>query len=352
MFGLRLRYWLLVVAVVGFCAAYVFYWRALAREVERGFEEWTVARIAEGYDIRFDSYRVEGFPGRIELTVERPMAADPRHHAAWSWAAERVRALAQPWNLRHVIVDLGQSHGFGWDQDGERRTLKVTANSAKASFRMRGPDSIERAAADLLGLSISGDGLAQPVAVQRLQVHQRLNGGEDKDRPAGSFNLSVEAEKTALPPDQSGPLGPDLRQFNATFLLAPPLPKGPDDIVQWRDQGGSVDVTNFALAWGPLDMRGNGTLSLDKQMRLLAALSSEVRGFKETINALAEAGRMRPNVARTAQQALDLMARPGSDGKPTLTVPITAQDGRLYVGPLELMELGPVPMIGRRAAQN
>ncbi|MCH7888152.1 MAG: DUF2125 domain-containing protein, partial [Proteobacteria bacterium] len=40
--------------------------------------------------------------------------------------------------------------------------------------------------------------------------------------------------------------------------------------------------------------------------------------------------------------ALGLLAKPGPNGRLVLTVPVTAQNGTLYVGPLALFKLAPV----------
>lgn len=351
MFKVRLRYWLLALTITLVCGGYVVYWQLLARRVERGFEEWAVARLAEGYDVKFESYQVGGFPGRLALSIKNPYLADPRHHAAWSWSAEDVVAYVQPWNLFHVIVDFGLRHDLSWQQKDLRQVLKVAATSAKASFRID-KDMLERMDVDLLGLTLSGAGLSQSLYADRAQVHQRLNHGEIKERPAGSYDFSVQATNMALPPDQAGPLGPMLKSMRFDFLLAPPFPMSPDELEIWRDQGGAIDLNSFQLHWGPLEMQGNGTVSLDKQMRPLAAISSEVQGFNETIDRLTEVGRIKAEHARAAKRILSLLAKPSHDGRPTLNLPITAQDGLLFVGPVNLMAVEPLPMIrGRNKVQ-
>lgn len=344
------RYWLLLAVVLLGIAGYTVYWFTLSHRIERGFEEWTLARIGEGYDVKFAGYKVGGFPGRLLLTVDKPEMSDPRHHAAWSWSGERVVAYAQPWNLKHVIVDLGLVQEFAWSQGETRHRLKAVATSAKASMVFQGDGALDRADADIAGLALSGAGLSQTVTAERVQVHQRRNYGETQKRPRQSFDLAVQVDKLNLPPDRAGALGPFLQLVRAELQLQEPLPHGPEDLTAWRDGGGSIDVNRYDLIWGPLSMRGEGTLALDKQMRLLAALSAEMRGWAETIDLLTEKGRIKPNFARTAKSALQLLAKPGADGKSTLNVPVTAQDVFLYVGPLQLMELEPLPMISGRKA--
>lgn len=339
------RYLILLSLLVAGLAGYAGYWHWVAHRLERGLAEWQAARRAEGYEVAFAGHRVGGFPGRLLLTVEQPSIADPLHHAAWSWRAPLLRVHAQPWQLTHLIVDLGQVHDLSWREGGELRQLALRMESAKASLRFSSAGRPERLSADIARLAVSGAGLAGTLAADRVQAHHRLAG-------PGAHEVALQFDSMTLPPEQAGPLGPHVRLARVLLGLEEPLPSGPENLAAWRDGGGVVEVKRFELAWGPLDMRGEGTVTLDSRMRPLAALTSELRGFAETIDGLRDAGRIKPNIARTARTALQLMARPGADGRPFLSLPVTAQDGRLYVGPLELMEIGPLPMIGRRVSPS
>ncbi|MCW5731380.1 MAG: DUF2125 domain-containing protein [Alphaproteobacteria bacterium] len=341
MFDIDRRYLLLVALLLAACAGYAGYWHWVAHRVDRGLVEWQEARRAEGYEVDFGASRVTGFPGRLLLTIERAELADPLHHAAWRWRAPIVRVHAQPWNLTHLIADLGETQEFAWREREEPRGLALRMESARASIRLAADGSLQRFSADIARLVATGSGLVQPLTITRMQAHHRLAG-------PGEHEVALQLEGLGLPPEQAGPLGPHVGLARVLLALAEPLPSGPENLAAWRDGGGVVEVKRFELAWGPLDMRGEGTVTLDRSMRPLAALTSEIRGFAETIDGLRDAGRIKPNIARTARTALQLMARPGPDGKPVLNLPVTAQDGRLYVGPLELMEFGPLPMIGRR----
>ena len=90
-------------------------------------------------------------------------------------------------------------------------------------------------------------------------------------------------------------------------------------------------------------MRANGTVALDQRMRLLGALTADIRGFEEALGALAEAGILRREMLPASRVTLNLLAKTDkSDGRRVLTVPLTAQDGALLVGPIKLAVLPPV----------
>ena len=59
------------------------------------------------------------------------------------------------------------------------------------------------------------------------------------------------------------------------------------------------------------------------------------------LEALAQAGAMKPSDAALATTFLNLLAKEKS-GRRVVKAPITAQNGKLYVGPLPLLKLAPL----------
>ena len=113
-------------------------------------------------------------------------------------------------------------------------------------------------------------------------------------------------------------------------------------IAQWRDAGGVVEIETLELRWGGLQLSANGTVTLDDQMRPLAAFSSRVRDYGRIIEAFVGKGILTPREAAVARTVFDLMARRSNDGG--LEVPITVQDGRLFAGPVALVAVPALPL--------
>jgi hypothetical protein len=89
-------------------------------------------------------------------------------------------------------------------------------------------------------------------------------------------------------------------------------------------------------------MNGDGTLALDAKNRPLGASTMHIRGYTETVDALTAAGAMKPRDAGALKIALNLFARQTGSGARELSVPITAQDGRLFVAGFNLFALQPL----------
>ena len=100
-------------------------------------------------------------------------------------------------------------------------------------------------------------------------------------------------------------------------------------------------MRSLSLQWDALALEANGTLSLDNQLRPQAALSAEIAGYEAVLDGFAAAGAMAVRDASIAKTFLNLMAKTKA-GRRVLEVPLSAQNGKLYVGPLPLVEFGPV----------
>jgi Uncharacterized protein conserved in bacteria (DUF2125) len=75
----------------------------------------------------------------------------------------------------------------------------------------------------------------------------------------------------------------------------------------------------------------------------IAGLSAIVRGYAETIDALVAHGVVQHDDGETAKQVLSLLAKaPKGGGPPELTVPLTLQNGWIYVGPVALARVAQV----------
>jgi hypothetical protein len=115
-----------------------------------------------------------------------------------------------------------------------------------------------------------------------------------------------------------------------------------NSIAAWRDDGGSIEINKVAVRWGPVDADGNGTLALDEQNRPLGAFTARWRGYDETIDALQATGQLKPFPAAAAKIALRALARQNKDGPDEVQIPLTAQDGRLFVAGIPLLPVPPL----------
>jgi hypothetical protein len=132
-----------------------------------------------------------------------------------------------------------------------------------------------------------------------------------------------------------------------TARLLGGIPPGPvkDGLIAWRDAGGTIEVGHVSLQSGPIDIQGSGTLAIDAELRPVGAFAAEIQGYDTVVDQLVADGRVSRKNADLARAVLATMAGADAEtGKSKLTIPISMQDGWLYVGPAHLLKIPPLQL--------
>ncbi|MGE4220907.1 MAG: DUF2125 domain-containing protein [Alphaproteobacteria bacterium] len=337
----------LLLLVAGAYAGYWFYAAGLARDA---VERWAAARRAEGYTVDYRAGSAEGFPLTIRLPLQAPKMAGPVRTApadAFSWEADAVGLEMQPWDPFRYRIEAHGTQRVAVQVRGEWQRYALDAGHAVGMAALRRDGRLEQGAFDLSDLRMT-DTAGRPVLQARRAAARTLLPAKP---PAGhteqAAELSMLLHDALFPAAAGEALGPEVAKLEFVVDLKGPVPAGPERaaLEAWRRDGGTVEVEWLNLVWGPLDLRAKGTAALDEAMRPLGALTADVRGYGPALDAFAKAGAVKPEMAATARLALDLLARQdGTSGERVLTVPLTAQDGALFVGPVRLFSLRPIPL--------
>ena len=107
----------------------------------------------------------------------------------------------------------------------------------------------------------------------------------------------------------------------------------------WRNGGGDLQLSQINVDWDSLHLEGEGTLALDKRLQPLFAGTASMAGLPETLDKLAQDGTIKPAAAALAHVGLKLIAKPGADGRAEVHLPVTVQDGKIYLGPASVASL-------------
>lgn len=338
-----MRYLVLVGVLVAGAVAYSVYWFQVAGAIEPGIAVWAAERRAEGFTVAYGRVSVSGFPFRLAVTVDEPRVGRPDPSRAWRWQGPSLTAVAQPWNFRHVILGFEGRHRLAYLSRGAWRQFDLRAEVPRVSVVLGGDGRLQRFAIDLQGLEIDASGWSARLQVVRAQLHGREIVGDGEPAPSGPRELSFRAEGVTLPPEVKTVLGPEIAVLRIRATVRGTLPDAPlpEAAAAWRDDGGTIEVRELTIDWGPLDLSASGTVALDAEMRPMGSASARLRRFGELIDALHGGGWIGAGEAVATKAVLALLTVEEAQGK-VAKVPITAQQGLLYLGPLPLLRLAPV----------
>lgn len=292
-------------------------WMAVAQRIVRQIDAW---RTEQAFTLDWEAFDVKGWPFGWRADVAAPRASG----AGWAWSGERLIASIEPWNPAEIRVRLpgAQRATFG------ARTLALRAARPDAILRLDASGKPARLDLDFEALEAAFDGGA-PARVRKLEA----SFARPSDDVFGA-TLNAQAIRLAEAIPGLAAFGTDIGRLAATAQLRGAIPGGSfaDAARAWRDAGGTVELTSFALEWGALRVAGEGTLALDAADRPLGAGTVRMAGWSEAIDALQAARAIEPTPAALLKAGLNFLGRVGGGGEPgTVRVPIAAQDGRLVV---------------------
>lgn len=329
----------LAVLVLAGCGAYTAYWFHVAGQLRKGVEDFAALRRAEGWRLDHRDIALFGFPAEIGLDLGALSLATP---SGISWASDGVRLRVPGLDPMRPLLELGTSHqlalGDGW---------RGIVTSAGTTLRLRvDGDGDLHAFAFEAGRAILEQPGAGPLSAERLVItYEWLNPPDPgHEKPSAHFGLEARGVEMSLPPHLPFSRRLDLVQVDGRIMGT--IPDGPplSALAAWSNAGGNMELDRLVVEWPPLTLEADGTFAFDPALQPLIATTARVRGWKEMLARLVEAKMVEPGMASAAEMLLAILARPDPQGRPTLTLAVTLQDGDLYAGQVKLMKLPPLPI--------
>lgn len=342
-----------LVIIVALSVAISVAWRYASNAFREGIEEWAAVRQADGIQASYSSITMQGFPFRLQATIRSPVLAKPVPRPPWAggpdldweWRGNEVVAGIKPWSPNRIDLHFPGTHQITVPFGPRGTTVFAAASKADGTFEFDSlgvPTAADLYLQDFDMLSEDGE---ESVSMSRMEIAGVTHAASTPAHQSATFELAVSGKGINLPLQLDVPLGRFINDIELQASLMGVFPPGDttEAAIAWRDDGGTIEIHRLHLEWGPLVVEAGGTLALDAALQPIAGLSAIVRGYAETIDALVSNGVVQYNDGQTAKQVLGLLAKsPKAGGPPELTVPLTLQNGWIYVGPVALARVSQV----------
>ena len=151
------------------------------------------------------------------------------------------------------------------------------------------------------------------------------------------LTLAVSARQVTLPVGIQA-FGDVIEELDLGATVRGAIPNGrlPVALAAWRDAGGTIELDNLRLRWGPVDATASGTMTLDQELQPIGAFSGGIEGYDQILTMLVQRGQLRAGDASLARIALNMLAKAGADGKPEIRTAFTIRNGQMFLGPARL----------------
>ncbi|RAU23968.1 hypothetical protein CU669_02560 [Paramagnetospirillum kuznetsovii] len=336
---MSIRFRVIILALIGLVAVSVTaYWFHVAGQMRKGIESFAAQRRAEGWTVQMDEPVLGGFPRAVTARLDSLSLRSP---AGLSWKADGVTITLPLADPLHVTVEAPGFHrlsGFDWSGI-------ISAQTATARLRLTTEGKLSAVTVDAATLVLEQPGVDPLSAASLALTAERLTPPESgHDKPSLAATLSLRG--LDLPELTNLPLARRLEtvQVEARLLGAPPDAAPLAALAAWSADGGTVELDRITVEWAPLTLEANGTLALDSALQPLIATTARIRGWGELVTRLVQVRLIDPGMAEAAKIMMAILARPDSQGRPTLTVPLTLQDGVLTAGQVRIAQVPPLPV--------
>lgn len=340
---MRLRHAALFGALLLAGIAYTIYWFNQAGDVREGIAVWAGQRRAEGYIVEYTALDISGYPLRLQSEARDVRLAGRYGDTDWEWRTKRLTGNVLPYSLKHIVLRAPEPQEISLKNvnDGVLKKYFIAPDLAMASLVLDS-GSVSRLAVDFSGGEIHGDAIKGKITLGRVQLHARQ--GNDRIENPPLLELAVEIENTAYAGFSGSALGENLTLMSVNMGVegAQPAASGAAGIHEWRDAGGIVQVQEFRIDWGPLQLSAAGTTALDAEDRLIGSLTARLHKYEGLISALHAAGQLSDEEQAAASLALGLITTAAGNENGELSLPLVLQDGEMYLGPVRIAKLQPL----------
>lgn len=319
-------------------------WRAMAEQLEAGWQSWVALRRGQGWRVEHGPTVRGGWPLSATLTIDRVrlegLAATLP--GGIGLAADRVVLRVRLPRLDRLLLEFpgqqrlalgGAEYPFTADQLVAVVPLEPDTPPSQANVR-----------AERLRIGTPAGG----VEVRRATLAVSGSNSATEEEPA--LSLGVSAERIDLPAPPQGAPGPvfgrRIAELAADLSVTGPLPAGREPVTRaeaWRDNGGTLELRALRLRWGPVDGTVAATMALDEALQPMGAGTLKLTGAGEALDALASAGLIGTRAAGTARTVLPLLSRRNQEtGALEIEVPLTLEDRTLSFARIPVLRLQPL----------
>ena len=307
-------------------------WLFMADLIETNIDNWIADQQPQGVQYNYKSLEVSGFPLWFNVRIEGASALVERRQS-FEWRTPTLAARIRPWRPAEIDVDLSGLHQFF----GVER-VDITSQDLGVDVHLLGSGAWR---GKLKGKNVSTDFprigalVAKRLAIDFQWRGKRVEAGQSPLR------LDLVGENIQLPSAWLLPLGSVVAVLRLTAYVTKPLKplRDPEALVQWRDDGGTLELNRLSLEYGPLDLDGDGTFALDGDLQPMGAFVARAEGFMETLDAFQSRNTIDIGQATALKLLLMILARQPAGRPPYLEVPLTLQDREVTLKTMVIKKL-------------
>ncbi|MCA8928822.1 MAG: DUF2125 domain-containing protein [Alphaproteobacteria bacterium] len=350
-----MRRWLTVGILVGVIVVGggAIWWLFLSSFGERQWQTGQERLKAQGYRLEYGSVERSGFPFKLVWTlhdVSLSHDGDGDGSPPFRGEADGLRLTSLPWEPQRVTFRVEGRHRWTVDTKGKAGLVDIAIGAAEGTIgpqpeasgwrldsRLR--DIVAQPRANATGATGAAGATGDlHIAEATVQVDAPLR--------LDALTLDARLDRIDLPQDFG--LGTVVETLGVKGEVRPlPHDLAAPGLQKWQAAGGRLTLTAADVRFGAVDGGANGTLGLDRQLRLSGDLDLRLRQPNRVLDLGVERGWVGDKQRTLYAMAIGLFTRQAADGEPEAAMQMAFRNGALWLGPIRIANLPPVVPLAR-----
>jgi hypothetical protein len=284
-----------------------------------------------GYTVQYKSLTTSKNPFLLSVTLDNPTIKDP--HNLYQLTGPQIVISAYPWSYRIITVTLEGTHRLELPSFTNTHLAQSQLTGAQCTFTLNSSHKANTALLKINRLDLMAGTAPLPLSFHDIDVD--LQGLSEPLLSQGHIQFKALGVDDILHISQHDhPF-----TFDMTYSLqGVPHRTKARSLKEWRDERGSFKVHNLRASWGTLEINANGILALDDRMKPTGEMGATIVGYDDALSIMGTAAYIKPKDAQAASFALNLLGGENAQGRKQITIPLTLEDGRLFLGPVKLLK--------------
>ena len=333
----------LFLCVIG---VYIGGWKIAAIILEKKLQTQIEALQSKGIQLTYESFKISGFPFRCEAVWNNPhFSQRPSGDTIFKVKGDLRAGLSWPSYFQKGGIFTVSTQGrstfiFGSKLYGN---FRIGAKSLEATIDI--PDKKEHLPP--LKLTAHGASFQTPLGESQAEtlVFENSRVLESSIRTLLKFSFKAHNLDPGFPLPKPFDQKVKIFHLRGRFDLNNkkfPL-NFPRLIRAFSQEGGTIELENADVEWGEINLRANGTFTLDELKQPIASFSARIIGLEGVLNGLVTQGVLTKGAAQLSGLALDFFKKPSPQDKSEAhEVSLTLQNGELSLGPVTLFRFPPL----------
>jgi len=318
--------------------AMMVYWWVASNTLSKTLDRWNGHEVAPGVHLSFSKKAMSGFPFRVDSQLDGLRIEVQTSHGPTVWNAEHFALHSLAYGSGQYVFEAAGKQSVQWHDDrGQLHEYDFLPGTLRASS-ISDREGLARFDIQVL------DASSADISATRVEFHIRRNPTID------GYDLAATADGVHFSPDLGAPFSTDLKHFASITLISPgsSFAKFLDGrsgwrpaVQDWHKRDGGLKIDSLELAWGDLDAKGAGALTVDGLHRPFGALHLSIANWDELRRNVPSTSGSRDGAGMAKALSLVATNQNAPIDKP-LDVTTTFKDGVFYVGSIPADLLAPL----------